>query len=89
MVPADSPVTLVVSKGPMIKLIKVQSFVGMPLEEAIVAAQSLGIEFGIVDREMNWNYIEGIIIRQDPTGDSEVKEGTAVNIVVSSGPGPQ
>jgi len=89
MVEPNTEISVVLSKGPVIKMIKVQSFVGMPLDEALVAAKSLGIEFWTIDSEMSWTYAEGVIIRQNPAGDTEMPEGTPVNLVISSGPGPQ
>ncbi len=84
----ESTVNIVVSKGPVIQYVKVQSFVGMPLSEAQAAAAALGITIGKVEKEMSWTYAADMVIRQDPPGDSEVQVGTPVNLVVSSGPGP-
>jgi serine/threonine-protein kinase len=84
----ESVVSIIISKGPVIQYVKVQSFVGMPLGEAQAAAAALGITIGSIEKEMSWTYAEGMVVRQDPVGDAEVEAGTPVNLVVSSGPGP-
>ena len=85
----NTEVSVVISKGPVVQLYKVQSFVGMPLEEAVAAAQALGIEFGTIGSEMSWTHGKDVIIRQSPVGDTEVPVGTKVDLVISSGPGPE
>jgi len=84
----ESVVHIIISKGPVIQYVKVQSFVGMPLDEAQAAAAALGITIGSVEKEMSWTYAEGMVVRQDPAADAEVEAGTPVNLVVSTGPGP-
>ena len=81
-------VDVVISLGPVIKMVKVQSFVGMPVSDAQAAARSLGIEFGYTNYEMSWSYPKDTIIKQTPEGNAQMQEGTPVNIVVSLGPGP-
>jgi len=84
----NSTVNIVVSLGPIIQYVKMQSFVGMPLTEAQAAAAALGITIGTIDKEMSWTYATDMVIRQDPPGNTEVEMGAPVNFVVSSGPGP-
>ena len=51
--------------------------------------QLLGLEIGGITNEASDAYAKGIILRQEPAAESIVSEGTAVRLVVSSGPGPQ
>ncbi|MPN18245.1 hypothetical protein SDC9_165604 [bioreactor metagenome] len=79
---------IIISLGPVIEMVKVQSFLGMPITEAQEAARSLGIEFGYTSYEMSWDYAKDTIIRQTPAPDTEMQIGTPIDIVVSLGPGP-
>ncbi|MCL1804899.1 MAG: Stk1 family PASTA domain-containing Ser/Thr kinase [Clostridiales bacterium] len=87
MKPGDK-VDVVISLGPVVKLVRVQSFVGMPVSDAQEAARSLGIEFGYTSYEMSWTWAKDTIIRQTPAGETQMQEGTPIDIVVSQGPGP-
>ncbi len=76
-------VTLVVSRGPPPEA--VPNVVGLPEEEAVETLEAAGFEVGqITPRESDED--EGIVLEQDPEGDEEARPGTAVNLVVSSGP---
>ncbi|MEL7624697.1 MAG: Stk1 family PASTA domain-containing Ser/Thr kinase [Clostridiales bacterium] len=85
---AGEKVDIIISLGPVIEMVKVQSFLGMPITEAQEAARSLGIEFGYTSYEMSWDYAKDTIIRQTPAPDTEMQIGTPIDIVVSLGPGP-
>jgi serine/threonine-protein kinase len=85
---AGETVDIIVSLGPVIQMVRVQSFVGMPVSDAQAAAKSLGFEFGYTYYEMSWSYPKDTIISQTPAGDTQMKAGTPINIVVSQGPGP-
>ncbi|MGH2547547.1 MAG: PASTA domain-containing protein, partial [Actinomycetota bacterium] len=76
-------VTLVVSRGPPPEV--VPSVVGETEEDAEEILVEAGFVVGTVTpRESDED--EGIVLEQDPPGDSEARPGTAVNLVVSSGP---
>ena len=85
--PGDK-IDVVVSLGPVLKMVRVQSFVGMPVSDAQNAARSLGVEFGYTSYEMSWTWPKDTIIRQTPAGETQMQEGTPIDIVVSQGPGP-
>jgi len=76
-------VTLVVSRGPPPEA--VPNVVGMTEDEAREALEAAGFEVGQVTPQES-DEEEGIVLEQDPPGDSEARPGTAVNLVVSSGP---
>ena len=76
-------VTLVVSRGPPPEV--VPNVVGQTEEDAGESLVEAGFVVGTVTpRESDED--EGIVLEQDPPGDSEARPGTAVNLVVSSGP---
>ncbi|MGH2696951.1 MAG: Stk1 family PASTA domain-containing Ser/Thr kinase [Actinomycetota bacterium] len=76
-------VTLVVSRGPPPEV--VPSVVGETEEDAEEILVEAGFVVGTVTRRES-DEDEGIVLEQDPPGDSEARPGTAVNLVVSSGP---
>jgi serine/threonine-protein kinase len=76
-------VTLVISRGPPPEA--VPSVVGLTEEEAAETLQAAGFEVGQVTEEES-EEDEGIVLEQDPPADTEARPGTAVNLVVSSGP---
>jgi beta-lactam-binding protein with PASTA domain/predicted Ser/Thr protein kinase len=76
-------VTLVVSRGPPPEV--VPNVVGQTEEDAGEILVEAGFVVGTVTpRESDED--EGIVLEQDPPGDSEARPGAAVNLVVSSGP---
>lgn len=81
-------VSIVLSKGPLVKMIQMESFVGMPLDDAMVAARNLGVDIGTVEHEMSWTYAKGVVVKQTPVGGTQVPAGTSAQLVVSAGPGP-
>jgi serine/threonine-protein kinase len=79
----DTEVTIVVSRGPPPEV--VPNVVGLPEDEATDALTAAGFEVGeVTPRESEED--QGIVLEQEPPGDSEARPGTAVNLVVSSGP---
>ncbi|MGN0658606.1 MAG: Stk1 family PASTA domain-containing Ser/Thr kinase [Emergencia sp.] len=62
----------------------VPSVIGMTVETAEQVLKASGYELGQVSYEES-DQDEGEIIRQDPTGNAEEKQGSAVNVVVSKG----
>ncbi|MEA4892367.1 MAG: Stk1 family PASTA domain-containing Ser/Thr kinase [Peptococcaceae bacterium] len=85
-VAAGSTVTIVLSQGP--QQIPVQSFVGMPISQAQEAAEALGVKLEPT-YEMNWNYAKDTVVRQDPSGGSQMDANGTIRVVVSLGPGPE
>jgi eukaryotic-like serine/threonine-protein kinase len=78
-----SEVSLVVSRGPPPEA--VPSVVGETLEAAQEILAGAEFEVGTVTEEES-EEDEGIVLDQDPPADTEARPGTAVNLVVSSGP---
>jgi serine/threonine-protein kinase len=76
-------VTLVVSRGPPPEV--VPNVVGETEEDAEEILVEAGFVVGTVTPQES-DEDEGVVLEQDPPGDSEARPGTAVNLVVSSGP---
>lgn len=85
----STPVNLIVSKGPEPVWVMMPELIGLSLPEVkdILLAEELVL--GVVQPEESTRYPKDIIIRQDPGVNSEILQGSVVNIVVSAGPGPQ
>ncbi len=84
IVAPGSAVKLAVSAGPAPAT--VPNVVGLPqvdAEQAIVAA---GLVVGVVESANSSTVPKGSVIKQSPAGGSSVASGTAVDLVVSTGP---
>ena len=79
-------ITLVVSTGKNPTYVTMISILGKTIDEARAALEAEGLVLGEISRDASDAYPEGKIIRQDVANGKEVLSGTAVNIVVSSGP---
>ncbi len=78
------PVDLVVSNGPC--QVTVPDVVGQTLSSAISTLLSAGFQIGTATQQCHATYPGETIIGQDPPGDSTALYGSAVNLVLSSGP---
>ena len=88
-VPPGTEVHVVVSKGPADKPIKMPSLVNMDKELAEITISQHNLD-GTGKREYYYDpeVPEGKVISQYPLAESEVTEGTVVNLVISKGPDP-
>jgi beta-lactam-binding protein with PASTA domain/predicted Ser/Thr protein kinase len=77
-------VTLIISKGE--QGVEVPSVVGLSQDEAFAAITEAGLEVGNVTEEDSEEE-EGTVLEQSPPGDSKTDPETAVDLVVSGGPG--
>ena len=80
----DTEVDLVVSTAP--KPVVVPSLDGMTIDTARAALENAGLELGDVTQENSEDVPEDRIISQSPEAFSEAPKGSAVDVVVSSGP---
>ncbi len=71
-----------VSKGP--KPVVVPNVVNQPYEQAALELRRNG--FGVNRIDVASDLTEGIVVDQDPSGDSEATKGTTVTLSVSRGP---
>jgi len=81
-----SAVNLVVSSGPAV--VGVPNVVGLTQAAAAAAIQSAGLVVGTVTPTSSGTVPAGNVISENPVAGSQVVIGSAVNLVVSSGPAP-
>ncbi len=60
--------------------------IGQPLEDARRMIEAVGLQVGVVETRPDADFEVGVVIDQSPAAGVEVGEGTAVALVVSSGP---
>ena len=65
---------------------EVPNVVGLTREEAQGQLEDAGLEIGTEDQAPSDEAAEGTVVEQDPTAGTEVSEGTAVDLVFSTGP---
>ncbi len=75
-----STITLSVSKGP--KLSTVPDVTSQDEDSARSALQSAGFKVQAQDQDVNDPGLDGIVLSQNPTGDTQAKQGSTVTIVV-------
>ncbi len=80
----ETVVTVFVSAGP--EQFPVPSLLGTPEEEARSLLAANNLEVGSVDYVADSDVDEGLVLEQRPAAGSPVLPGTAVDLVVSSGP---
>ncbi|ROR72914.1 Stk1 family PASTA domain-containing Ser/Thr kinase [Bogoriella caseilytica] len=85
----NTQVTIYIATEPEPELTRVPDLSGMDGDEARAAIESAGLVVGISNTEYNDDIAEGIIIRWQPSSNSEVEEGTAVDVWFSDGPEPE
>ncbi|MCR4441184.1 MAG: Stk1 family PASTA domain-containing Ser/Thr kinase [Peptococcaceae bacterium] len=81
-------VNLIVSKGAEPIWVKMPALTGLTLSQAKSILQNYNLIIGVVQPETSYKYAKDVVIRQDPGVDSEILQGSVVNLVVSAGPGP-
>lgn len=79
-------VTLTLSKGP--QRFDVPSLAGLPLDQAKQALADNHLTVGMTRRQYSDTVKEGVVIRSSPAVNKSVREGTAVDLIVSKGPQP-
>ncbi len=88
-VPPGTEVQIVVSKGPEDKPFRMPKLVGMTKSRALAEIDNKNLKKGNVEQEEYDDEVEeGKVISQYPLEDTEVTEGTEVNLVISKGPDP-
>ncbi|GAA4721375.1 Stk1 family PASTA domain-containing Ser/Thr kinase [Nocardioides conyzicola] len=80
----DSPVDLVVSKGP--QPVKLQDWVGKDADDALAWFKAKGLKGKVTKEEYSDDVADGDVISMDPPGGTTVHRGDAVSMVVSKGP---
>ena len=78
-------VTLVVSSGVPVELVKVPSLIGSDVDDAIAMIKAAGLGDGMV-KYVDSDLPEGTVTFQSIEADEEVKAGTVINLQASKGP---
>ncbi|REK19335.1 MAG: Stk1 family PASTA domain-containing Ser/Thr kinase [Actinobacteria bacterium] len=65
---------------------QVPPLIGQTLENATALLESAGLTVGTVSERPDAEYAEGVVVEQSPASGNLVGTGTAVNLVVSTGP---
>ena len=78
-------ITLVTSKGPQVRQVTMIDLTGKTEREAVRQLQAMDLELGEVTQAPS-DQPEGQVIGQSVANLTEVPEGTAVDLVISSGP---
>lgn len=65
--------------------VEVPNVVGMTSEEAITSIEKAGFKLGKVENVNDDSVEAGTVTKQDPTGGSQAKKGSDINLVVSQG----
>lgn len=79
-------ITLTVSSGPQIVTVKVPDLRGMTESAAKEKLSSAGLKCGTVSETFSDTVTQGCVVSQSYSADTEVEEGTSVNIQLSAGP---
>lgn len=81
-------INLVVSRGEEPVWVKMPQLTGMTVDQAKTIIVNYQLTVGYIQGEKSDKYAKGMVIRQDPGADGETLQYSAVNLVVSEGPGP-
>ena len=88
-VASGSSITIFVSSGPAEEQVTVPNVVGSSLSTAESDLEANGLVRGSVSYDDESDQAEGTVLSSDPEGGTRVSEGSAVNLVVSSGRGAE
>ncbi|MEQ8199868.1 MAG: PASTA domain-containing protein [Syntrophomonadaceae bacterium] len=87
-VSAGTKVNLEVSKGKQPPRTAVPDVKGLTVAEATAKLQAAKMDVGTVTRSASTNYFAEQVASQDPAAGGQIEEGTKINLVISTGPGP-
>ena len=79
-----SPVNLVVSSGP--QMVAVPNVKGLTQDTATTEIAGTKLKVGTITQQTSNTVATGKVVGQDPASGSSMAEGSAVNLVISSGP---
>lgn len=88
-VASGSSITIFVSSGPAEEQVTVPNVVGSSLSTAESDLEANGLVRGSVSYDDESDQPEGTVLSSDPEGGTRVSEGSAVNLVISSGRGAE
>jgi beta-lactam-binding protein with PASTA domain/predicted Ser/Thr protein kinase len=82
----DEGTAVILTVARELRQVQVPSLEGMTLEVAEATLKNAGLDLGQVTYEAHQSVAEDRIISQDPEAFTDAQKGTAVNVVVSTGP---
>jgi beta-lactam-binding protein with PASTA domain len=86
VVTAGSPVNLLVSSGPT--LYTVPNVLGASQAQALQALQAVNLTAGTILTQSSPSVAAGLVMGQTPAAGAQLMAGSAVNLIVSTGPAP-
>lgn len=84
----NATIDLVISNGPTFSTVKVPSYIGQPLEEALQSLEADGLQKGEVEEEFSEEVPKGSIIRHRPVEGVYVERDRKIDIWISGGSKP-
>lgn len=87
-VPEDSTVTVVISLGPEPKYITMPGLINLTFEDAKKELTEKKLKVGSVTQKESTEFFPNQVMSQDYEEGALVLQGTAINLVISEGPGP-
>ena len=79
-------ITLVISKGPEVILVKVPDLYNLTVEQARLKLNNEGLRLGQITEEVSDTIEKGKVIRQSIGNNQEIEKGEIVDVIISSGP---
>lgn len=86
LVKAGDTITLLLSKGKEVVLVKVPNLLNLTLDEAKAKLNEVGLRFGQPMEENSDTVEQGKVIKQSIAQNQEIEQGEIVDIVISKGP---
>ncbi|NLO89307.1 MAG: serine/threonine protein kinase [Clostridia bacterium] len=84
----ETEVLLIVSKGPEPIYVEMPELIGLEFAEAEKKLRDLHLKLGTVSEKENREYFSGQVINQSIDPGTSILQGSSVDLMVSSGPGP-
>lgn len=81
-----SKVNIMINQPPEVS---VPNLIGKTQVLAQQELQTAGLEIGGITTEPSDSYVKGIVLRQNPSAGAVIREGDAINLIISDGPGPE
>lgn len=80
---AGSAVNIIISDGPLIKMLTVPELIGKTEAEAVQALIDANIKLGKINYDKNDNFIDDVVINQSALGDSQIPADQTIDITVN------
>ncbi|MBM6859042.1 Stk1 family PASTA domain-containing Ser/Thr kinase [Clostridium saudiense] len=78
----NDTIYVTISKGPEVKLVKVKNYIGYNINDAKVELESQKFIVNIIEEETDVQDEDGKVLNQSIPRDTEVKEGTSIDLYV-------